>query len=75
MDKKKDTSRETKPSFWQLIVSVLGAAFGVQSSKAQQRDFQQKSPAVYIVGGIIFGVLFVLAIAMIVKVVLSSAGA
>ncbi len=75
MDKKNDTSREIKPNLWQLVISVLGAAFGVQSSKAQQRDFQQKSPTVYIVGGIIFGVLFVLTIAIVVKIVLSSAGA
>lgn len=28
-----------KPSAWQLLVSLLGAIFGVQSSKVRERDF------------------------------------
>ncbi len=64
--------RTNKPSFWQLVISILGAAFGVQSSKAQERDFKQRSPKAYIVGGIIFGVLFVLTIVVVVNIVLSN---
>ncbi|WP_020408884.1 DUF2970 domain-containing protein [Hahella ganghwensis] len=75
MEEQNKNSESAKPNLWQLVVSVLGAAFGVQSSKAQQRDFQQKSPAAYIVAGIVFGILFVLTIAFIVSMVLSSAGA
>ncbi|ABC29342.1 conserved hypothetical protein [Hahella chejuensis KCTC 2396] len=64
--------KEQKPSLWQLVVSVLGAAFGVQSSKTRERDFKQADPKAYIIGGIVFGVLFVLTLALIVKLVLSN---
>jgi hypothetical protein len=30
---------QSKPNFWQLLQSVLGALFGVQSSKVLERDF------------------------------------
>lgn len=48
-----------KPSFLQVMMSVFAAAFGVQSEKNRERDFSQSSPMPYIVGGLIFTVLFV----------------
>lgn len=30
-----------KPNFWQILQSVLGALFGVQSSKVRERDFTE----------------------------------
>lgn len=62
-----------KPSLKQLLTSILGAALGVQSTKTQERDFQQASPKVFIIGGIIFGVVFVLTLALLVKFILSQA--
>ena len=57
------------PTLKQLIMSILGAAFGVQNSATQKRDFQQSSPVAYIIGGILFGVIFVLSLILLVKVV------
>ncbi len=48
-----------RPTLWQLIMSILGAAFGVQSERTRQRDFQHGHPVAYIVAGLIFTVLFI----------------
>ena len=72
MDKEQDSNTTGKPRWWQLAGSILGAAFGVQSSKSQERDFKQRNPKAYIIGGIIFGVLFVLTIVFVVNMVLSN---
>lgn len=66
---------ERKPGFWQVVLSVLAAALGVNSRRNQERDFQSSTPMPFIVGGIIFGVIFVLSIALVVMVVLEYAGA
>lgn len=66
---------EKKPSFWQIVLSTLAAAFGVQSSKAHERDADQRSVAPYLVAGLIFTALFIVTIVLIVKVVLKAAGA
>lgn len=60
-----------KLTLWQIVCSVLAAAFGVQSDKNRERDFNQAKPGTYIIAGIIFTVLFVLAIAVVVNLVLS----
>lgn len=64
-----------KPGFWQIVLSILAAALGVNSERNRERDFSASSPWPFITGGIIFGVLFVAGIALIVKVVLASTGA
>jgi len=63
-------STDNKPSFLQVMMSVLAAAIGVQSAKNRERDFSQSSPMPYIVGGLIFTVLFVLSIIGVVMLVL-----
>lgn len=65
---------EKKPTFWQVVVSTLGAAFGVQSSKTYERDANQRSVAPYLVAGLIFTTVFVITVVAIVKVVLMFAG-
>ena len=35
---------QRKPSLWQVLVSVLGALFGVQSTAVRERDFTQGRP-------------------------------
>ncbi|RMF16895.1 MAG: DUF2970 domain-containing protein [Gammaproteobacteria bacterium] len=57
-----------------LIRSVLGAAFGVQSSQVQEEDFQSRSPWRYVVAGIVFTVCFVLVLMWIVSRVVASGG-
>jgi hypothetical protein len=60
-----------KPTIFQLVRSILGAAFGVQSSKTHERDFKQASPAVFIIGGLVFAVIFVVTLVMIVNMVIA----
>lgn len=59
-------------TFWQMVQSVLAAAFGVQSSQNRERDFTRGRPLHFIVLGIAFTALFVLAVVLVVKLVLSS---
>lgn len=70
-----DQSQDKRPTPWQVIKSILAAALGVQNEEARKRDFTHGSPAVFIVGGIVFTVLFIVALVVIVNLVLSSAGA
>ena len=59
-----------KPSFMQLVTSVLAAFLGVQSDKNRQRDFQAGDPKSYIIIGIIAAALLVIALLTIVSLVL-----
>lgn len=56
-----------EPSILQIIRSVLAAFIGVQSDKNRQADFEQGSPISFIIVGLIFTVLFVLAIIFVVS--------
>ncbi|GAA3949370.1 DUF2970 domain-containing protein [Allohahella marinimesophila] len=57
-------------SMLSLIGSIFAAAFGVQSSKARERDFSQRSPLPFIIGGVLFGILFVVTLVVVVSMVL-----
>jgi len=50
--------------------SILSAAFGVQSARNKERDFSQGNYRHFIVGGIVFTVLFVLTLVVVVRLVL-----
>lgn len=63
-----------KPGFWQVAISTLAAAFGVQSSKNRERDFSRGNVYTYIAAGVIFTAVFVLAVVGVVKLVLANAG-
>lgn len=63
-----------KPNFIQVLVSTLAAAFGVQSEKNRQRDFQHGSAKTYIITGIIGTVIFVLSVYGVVRLILSTVG-
>ena len=69
-----DSDIDQKPSFWQIVISTIAAAFGVQSDKNRQRDFKHGSVMPYIVAGVIFTVAFVLTVVLVVQLVLSGAG-
>ncbi|MBV1878406.1 MAG: DUF2970 domain-containing protein [Pseudomonadales bacterium] len=57
-----DNNSSEKATFLQIVFSILAAAIGVQSDKNRLRDFNQSSPWPFIIGGIIFTILFVLSI-------------
>ena len=58
----------------QEIGSVLAAFFGVQSRKNRERDFAQGKAGRFLVLGIVFTLLFVLAVVGVVKLVMRNAG-
>jgi hypothetical protein len=61
-----------KPSIFQVIGSVVAAAFGVQTAANRERDFQGGSAIPYLVAGVVFTLLFILGIVGVVKLVLGS---
>jgi len=63
-----------QPTFWQMLQSVLAAAFGVQSVKNRARDFGQGKPSQFIALGLLFTLCFVLTVFGVVKLVLHFAG-
>ena len=57
-----------------FIVSLFAGWFGVQSEANRQRDFEHGKFSHFIIGGIVFAILFVLFVIMIVQIVLKTAG-
>ena len=43
------------PTFWQMLHSVMAAAFGVQSGKNRARDFTHGKPSHFVLLGILAG--------------------
>lgn len=66
--------QDKAPNLGQMASSVLAAAFGVQSQKNRDRDFRHGRALHFIIAGMVFTVLFVLAIIVVVKLVLRQAG-
>ncbi|MCK8516511.1 DUF2970 domain-containing protein [Methylonatrum kenyense] len=58
-----------RPTFWQYLLSILAAAFGVQSQAARERDFTYGNPRVFIFGGILFTLTFIGILALVVFLV------
>lgn len=58
----------------QVMSSTVASAFGVQSSRNRERDFTHGKAWHFIVAGIVFTVVFVLAVIGVVNLVLGSAG-
>ena len=52
----------------------MAAAFGVQSKKNQERDFKSGNIYHYIIAGIVFTLVFIAAVATVVKSVLNANG-
>jgi len=63
-----------RPRWWQIALSTVAAAFGVQSRNNQQRDFEHGNLTTYIVSGVIFTLIFITGVAFVVGRVLSSHG-
>ncbi|MDU9404146.1 DUF2970 domain-containing protein [Pseudomonas sp. zfem004] len=47
------------PTFWQMLQSILAAAFGVQSGKNRARDFTYGKASHFIVMGTLFTLVFI----------------
>ena len=69
-----DPAGNKPPTFWQVLHSVMAAAFGVQSSKNRTRDFTHGKPSQFLLLGVLFTGVFVLTLFTIVKLVLYFAG-
>ncbi|AJQ95219.1 DUF2970 domain-containing protein [Gynuella sunshinyii] len=63
--------KNNKVGFWAIAGSILAAAFGVQSDKNRQRDFNKGNIWWFVAGGAIFTVIFVFLIILAVKLSLS----
>ena len=61
------TTPRQKHGFFQLILSLLAGAVGVQSNKNRERDFQEGDIRKFVLGGVIFTVLFILILIAIVN--------
>ena len=62
-------------TFLTVVMSTLAAAIGVQSKANKERDFKHGSAGPFIVAGLIFTALFVGTLVLVVRFVLSAAGA
>ena len=68
LDEKLESDRA--PNALEVALSVIAAAFGVQSSRNRERDFSRGNPVVFIIAGFVFTALFVLTIVGVVYLVL-----
>jgi hypothetical protein len=65
---------DQQPTFWQVIVSVLTAFFGVQSDENRERDFKHGRPIYFIIAGLLLTLVFILVVWGTVKLALHAAG-
>ena len=75
MNNETEQEVKNKISILSLMGSIFASAFGVQTNKNRERDFKHGKFHHFIIGGIVFAVLFVLAVIGIVKMVMSTVGA
>ena len=62
------------PTLWQVTKSVLAAGFGVQSNENRERDFKHGKPGQFILIGLVFTFVFILAVWGLVSMVMKLAG-
>ena len=58
-DPKRPNLDPVKPTFFQILISAIGAAIGVQRSEVRERDFQSDSPIPFILAGLIVTFVFI----------------
>ena len=74
---KKAGSKNTLPKgtgIRAILQSALASAFGVQSRKNQDRDFQKGRPADFVIAGIVGTLLFITVLVVVVNIVLGASG-
>jgi len=59
----------SKPTITQVFKSVLAAFVGVQSEANRKKDFEHASLSTYVIAGLVFTVLFVVAIISLVSAI------
>ena len=69
-----DPANDKPPSIWQVLHSVMAAAFGVQSAKNRSRDFTHGKPSQFLILGLLFTGVFALTLYAIVRLVLHLSG-
>ena len=69
-----DDPHNKPPTFWQVLHSVMAAAFGVQSGKNRSRDFTHGKPSQFLILGLLFTLCFALTLFGIVKLILYLSG-
>ncbi len=75
IDKAADkTGQQKKVSPLAVMKSVLAASFGVQTKTNRERDFEQGKFHHFVIGGIVFAIIFILLLVGLVKLVLHFAG-
>lgn len=70
MEDRDSRQKDARMTPLQVVGSVLAAAFGVQSNRNRERDFRQGNARVFIIAGLVGTVVFILAVALVVKLVL-----
>ena len=63
-------SEDSLPSLFQLVLSVMAAAIGVQTKAGRERDFRTNSPLPFILAGLLFTIAFVATLILVVNLVL-----
>ena len=69
-----EDNKPKRVTLFSMIGSIIAAGFGVQSRANRERDFQHGKSHHFIIGGIVFAVIFILAVIGIVKLVMHYAG-
>jgi hypothetical protein len=59
----------SKPTITQVLKSVLAAFIGVQSERNSKKAFENESLSTYVIAGLIFTTLFVIAITLLVSTI------
>lgn len=67
----KESNEKSRMGWFQVVGSLLAAAFGVQSQKNRERDFSHGDPKRFVITGIVLTVLFMVVVLGIVRLVLS----
>ncbi len=67
--------KQNKITPFSFMGSIIAAWFGVQTKTNRDRDFEHGKFHHFVIGGIVFAVLFILLVIGIVKVVMHFAGA
>ena len=57
--------------FKQILQSTLAAAFGVQSQKNREKDFEEGNAGWFILAGIVFTVIFIFTVLTVVNLVVA----
>lgn len=70
MNEQKKEPQQAPLTFWEMLQSVLAAAFGVQSGKNRSRDFSRGKPSHFIMLGVLFTGVFVMVLLGIVKLIM-----